>query len=534
MSRERPRRGTLPPVQENIDKLENVINEGNFYGAQQMYKSISARYVSAQRYSEALDLLHSGACLQLKHGQSCMQMYREVAPACLKFGLRGWLDTSPHGFYFKSGGKIYKAFPQLPVPSNMADCDDVQEITEAVGAAKTRVEGCTSFLRAAIKWSAESGAYKYGDPQLHTMLAEYIYSQCPELDMARVSFHFVRGNNPKKLASTLVNFMGKCYPGEDDIAIARAVLLYTSMGNLRDANFLLDEIKRQVASQNVDFPQSHLIQFITFLLLTLERDALPLFNTLRQNYKSSIDRDPTLNEFLDDTAEKFYGVQRRNPLQGMFGDLFKFRLLSDDMMNNKIATAQISRFAVRDLECRNRTWKTQQGKRSRRGNHNSADRLNESNQEAGDSQSVEMGVEGLNHINQDQEEADHQDNDSFEILNQTPPESKSENKCLRRSNRIAVDGKEWNARYFAYKTNNKYSRAMISNGWHVFVRDNELKLGDACLFELTDQFNQSTEYDITLNIVIYCANEDSNCSSSSGKEPTTRRGYEFALAKSRL
>ncbi|OMO71612.1 hypothetical protein CCACVL1_18130 [Corchorus capsularis] len=65
---------------------------------------------------------------------------------------------------------------------------------------------------------------------------------------------------------------------------------------------------------------------------------------------------------------------------------------------------------------------------------NSADRLNEINQEAGDSQSVEMGVEGLNHINQE-EEADHQDNDSFEILNQTPPESKSESKCLRRSNK---------------------------------------------------------------------------------------------------
>jgi len=28
-------------------------------------------------------------------------------------------------------------------------------------------------------------------------------------DMTRVSYHFVRGNNPKKFASTLVNFMGK-------------------------------------------------------------------------------------------------------------------------------------------------------------------------------------------------------------------------------------------------------------------------------------------------------------------------------------
>ncbi|OMO81121.1 hypothetical protein COLO4_23752 [Corchorus olitorius] len=280
---------------------------------------------------------------------------------------------------------------------------------------------------------------------------------------------------------------------------------------------------------------------------------------------------------------------------------------------------------------------------------NSADRLNQINQEAGDSQSVQMGVEGLNHINQE-EEADHQANGSVEIMNQTPPsESKTEKKCLRRSKRTktasdknknvpedvsdndsveimnheskmgkkrqreehglnasakklnqtplksktekksrlrkkqrkttsdknkisdevngnstplqqaaafqtdnpffvvemqpsyinpgyilalpidfitkhlpnstgnvtfcAVDGKEWNARYFAYKTNNKYSRASISNGWHVFVRDNELKPGDACVFELTDQ---STDDDITLNVVIYRVKEDSNCSSSSG------------------
>ncbi|KAL1172999.1 hypothetical protein V6Z11_A05G385100 [Gossypium hirsutum] len=121
--------------------------------------------------------------------------------------------------------KIYKLFPQIPVPSNFAVEDDVQELTEALGAAKTRLQSCYSFLKAAIKWSAEFGADKNGDPQLHTMLAEYIYSESPEMDMAKVSYHFVRGNNLKKFATTLVNFMSKCYPGEDDIAIARAILI---------------------------------------------------------------------------------------------------------------------------------------------------------------------------------------------------------------------------------------------------------------------------------------------------------------------
>ena len=319
MSREKLRRAALPPVQENIDKLEKAINEGNFYGAQQMYKSISARYVSAERYSEALDLLESGACLQLKHGQ--VTCGAELAVLFVDTLVKGKIPYNED--ILDRVRKIYEVFPKVPLPSNMLDDEDVREFTEALGAAKTCLEGCSSFLRAAIKWSAEFGASRNGDPQLHAMLAEYIYSESTELNMAKVSYHFVRGNNPKKFASTLVNFMSKCYPDEDDIAIARAVLMYLSMGNLRDANCLMNELKRQVESQELDFPESDLVQFITFLLLTLERDALPLFNMLKMNYKSSIDREPAFNELLDEIAEKFYGVQRRNPLQGMFGDLFK-------------------------------------------------------------------------------------------------------------------------------------------------------------------------------------------------------------------
>ncbi|KAA3454067.1 Golgi to ER traffic protein 4-like protein [Gossypium australe] len=350
MSREKLRRAALPPVQENIDKLEKAINEGNFYGAQQMYKSISARYVSAERYSEALDLLESGACLQLKHGQftsvisnlasECSEddwyqsifvyLLRTLQVTCGAELAVLFVDTLVKGKIpynediLDRVRKIYEVFPKVPLPSNMSDDEDVRVFTEALGAAKTRLEGCSSFLRAAIKWSAEFGASRNGDPQLHAMLAEYIYSESTELNMAKVSYHFVRGNNPKKFASTLVNFMSKCYPDEDDIAIARAVLIirtyllqldcrirtyllldlsayidsfeYLSMGNLRDANCLMDELKRQVESQELDFPESDLIQFITFLLLTLERDALPLFNMLRVNYKSSMDREPAFNE----------------------------------------------------------------------------------------------------------------------------------------------------------------------------------------------------------------------------------------------
>lgn len=47
--------------------------------------------------------------------------------------------------------KIYKMFPQIPLPQHLPDDDELQQFSEALGAAKIRVEGCSSFLKAAIK-----------------------------------------------------------------------------------------------------------------------------------------------------------------------------------------------------------------------------------------------------------------------------------------------------------------------------------------------------------------------------------------------
>lgn len=284
-----------------------------------MYKSTSARYIAAERYSEALDILESGACLQLKHDQ--VTCGAELAMLFVETLVKGKFPYNED--LLDRLRKIYESFPRNAVPDHVGDDDDMQKLSEALGAAKIRVEACSSFLKAAIRWSIDFGTDKNGSRDLHTMLAEYIYSETPEVDMAKVSFHFVRGNSPKKFADTLINFMEKCYPGEDDLAIARAILMYLALGNLRDANYVVDEVKKQLESKELEFPESELMQFVSYLLLTLERDALPLFRMLRQNFKSSIDRDPAFNELLDEIAERFYGVRRKNPMQGMFGDIFK-------------------------------------------------------------------------------------------------------------------------------------------------------------------------------------------------------------------
>lgn len=41
------------------------------------------------------------------------------------------------------------------------------------------------------------------------------------------------------------------------------------MGNMKDANFMMDEIKRQAETKNPELSESELIQFISYLLDTL-------------------------------------------------------------------------------------------------------------------------------------------------------------------------------------------------------------------------------------------------------------------------
>ncbi|KAE8657610.1 Detected protein of unknown function [Hibiscus syriacus] len=149
MSREKSRRANLPPVQENIDKLEKVIKD-------------------------ELQIAGNDLLVYVAWSSGCMSDTNHVCDALVK----GKIPCEE--VILDRIRKIYKLFPQIPVASNLAVDDDVQQLTEAIGEAKTRLQGCSSFLKAAIKWSAEFGDQKNGDPQLHTMLAEYIYSESPD------------------------------------------------------------------------------------------------------------------------------------------------------------------------------------------------------------------------------------------------------------------------------------------------------------------------------------------------------------------
>ncbi|KAH9325688.1 hypothetical protein KI387_005866, partial [Taxus chinensis] len=129
-----------------LEKLEKSVQAGNYYEAQQMYKSLYARYMSVHKYQEALDLLQSGASIQLRHGQvTCgaelaLLFVETLIKAKIPYR-RETLDRI---------GAIFNEFPQVLIPHKLSEEDDMQKLSEILLAAKARVNGCTSFLKAAI------------------------------------------------------------------------------------------------------------------------------------------------------------------------------------------------------------------------------------------------------------------------------------------------------------------------------------------------------------------------------------------------
>ena len=63
-----------------------------------------------------------------------------------------------------------------------------------------------------------------------------------------------------------------------------------SLENLRDANIVYEKFLENI---KLDTP---LINFLRFLLLTLERNALPLFKLLKVKYSVALRRDKSFDE----------------------------------------------------------------------------------------------------------------------------------------------------------------------------------------------------------------------------------------------
>eukprot|EP01089_Gocevia_fonbrunei_P003298 TRINITY_DN13230_c0_g1_i1.p1 TRINITY_DN13230_c0_g1~~TRINITY_DN13230_c0_g1_i1.p1 ORF type:complete len:294 (-),score=49.46 TRINITY_DN13230_c0_g1_i1:20-901(-) len=274
-------------IQNGLDRLAAKIKDGNYYEAHQLIKLLAHRYTTQNKFEDAAKIYIHGAQQMLEHQQ--YQSGSDLTNLLIKLYDK---DFTPDDEKINVIISVFNSYPP--------DVDD----------------GKVSFMKSAIRWSLTKGTHKQGDPKLHLTLAKYYSSQQLFGDAHK---HWIRSDDPKAFAEVMIQYANEGYPSEKDLYIARAVLQYLILGNLKDANIIFDIFCQKEAGLSTP-----LINFLRFLLQTLERDAYPLFTVLKTKYKISIERDPSFSQYLDQVGLVFFNQKPQdNSMSGMFSNILQ-------------------------------------------------------------------------------------------------------------------------------------------------------------------------------------------------------------------
>jgi hypothetical protein len=190
-----------------------------------------------------------------------------------------------------------------------------------------------------FRWSAKCGEFPAGEPDLHHV-AGALYAE--EHDAYDAERHLILGTRDS--AELLARLEYEWYKEDDAhtaaLYAARAVFPYLLVGNVRDASkclqlFIswLNESNSNLGAQDVSsansdmriYPSLPLLNFLSMLLLAIQKGGTDPFRQLRSHYAAHIKEAGTWDEALDSVAEMYFGIQRprqANPLFDMMGSMF--------------------------------------------------------------------------------------------------------------------------------------------------------------------------------------------------------------------
>lgn len=259
-----------------IERLGASIDSGDLYQALQIFKTQHSRAKKKGDIKQATELAFRGAKLMLEKGE------------------------------VNSGSELSRDFVDLLKSQPDVEYDKMVQDLVALDLSFDKLTGEEAarerkrFLKACIDFTKETGHWTMGEPAFHHLTARVALKQ---QDVMTALKHFVLSAQPEELATTLVAWAKAGPPDEVDLHLARAVLQILCFENLRDANIVRKSFME--AFPELDTP---LTRFLGFLLKTLERDAYPLFQTLRNKYAQSLAREKSFESYMERIAQVFYGV----------------------------------------------------------------------------------------------------------------------------------------------------------------------------------------------------------------------------------
>ncbi|KAI9782790.1 MAG: hypothetical protein M1816_001700 [Peltula sp. TS41687] len=298
-------------IQKTLSRLQERIQEGQYYEAHQQLRVVASRYVKQKDWDGAIDVLFSGAQALLKAGQ-----YGSGSDLCLFLV------------------NVFRDAEIKPDSANKGKLLSLLRLFALDEPSRKR------FGEEMISWSAKLGEYPAGDPELHEAIGIMFAQEHEPYDAER---HLVLGSKsaPEHLTKLEFEWYTEDESHTAPLYAARAVLPYLMVGNVRDATRCLLIYKRrltevktslaapqEVSAGNLElkiFPSLPLLNFLSLLLVAVQRGRPDTYRQLRSHYAAHIKEVGTWDEALDRIGEMYFGIPIRrqtNPLFDMMGSLF--------------------------------------------------------------------------------------------------------------------------------------------------------------------------------------------------------------------
>ncbi|KAL5360325.1 hypothetical protein BJX96DRAFT_175186 [Aspergillus floccosus] len=308
-------------IDKTIARQREKIASGAYYEAHQQLRVIAARYIKQANYDAAADLLAGGATALLRAGS---QQGASASGGDLAIMLV--LEV-----YNKSGWEI----------SGKDDAEDrsrKKRLIELLHEFPPEEPTRRRYIQEMIAWSGRCGPLERGDPDLHHA-AGTVYAEDHEPYDAEK--HLILGTSES--AETLAKLEYEWYTNDEPhtaaIYASRAVFPYLLTGNIRSANkaFLIFTSRlsssnpslgsQVVSSASADvrvFPALPLLNFVSMLLLTIQRGSADFFKQLTAQYASQIQEVGLWDDALAQIGEQYFAIKiprQGNPLLDMMGSM---------------------------------------------------------------------------------------------------------------------------------------------------------------------------------------------------------------------
>jgi hypothetical protein len=317
-------------MQRTLTKLRQRLSNGEYYEAHQLYRTLYFRYITQQKYLEAIDLLSDGAL-------ALLNAHQISSGADLALLLVSTLEKCAASVSDKNIELVAKLH-------RLIRSDHIERQTYVVAALQWSRHADSSTTSSApvdatsslTSTGTTSSVVPFisGHPKLH---AQFAITYWQESDYAQSRYHFVRSTDGEGCAAMLIEYhIVRGFPSEVDLFIAQAVLQFLCLRNKLTAEVCFNKYTTQHPAVEKGPPFVRpLLNFLWMLLIAVDGGNLTVFTILCEQYQLALQRDPSYGDYLCKIGQLFFQLPIPRPAaHGLFGNLLQSLMTFEDDMSD--------------------------------------------------------------------------------------------------------------------------------------------------------------------------------------------------------